>query len=155
SVESERAETALTQVETELRSVRTHAAEHKQMSLDLFSVEADKKGSCERMRERLASLGERRAAAETRRGELVERGEEVERAKTEGEARRRELDESLTAARGELAACEDAIRAVEARIHETDAALSRLRQDSAGADSRLRTLLELKANFEGVSEGGK
>jgi chromosome segregation protein len=155
ATESEQAEAALTQVETELRGVRSRAAEHKQMSLDLFSVEADKKGTCERMRERLASLGERRAAAETRRTELVERAEDLERAKAEGEERRRELDESLTGARGELEACEDAIRAVETRIHEAEAALSMLRQDAAGADSRLRTLLELKANFEGVSEGGK
>ena len=155
AAESEQAEAALSQVETELRSIRSSAAEHKQMSLDLFSVEADKKGTCERMRERQASLGERRAAAETRRTELLERAEDLDKAKAEGGERRRELDESLTGARGELTACEDAIRAVEARIHEADEALSRLRQESAGADSRLRTLLELKANFEGVSEGGK
>jgi chromosome segregation protein len=155
AAESDEAETALSQVEAELRAVRSRALEHKQMSLDLFSVEADKKGTCERHRERLASLGERRAAAETRRTELVERAEDLERAQAEGEERRRELEESLTGARGELDACEDAIRAVEARIREADEALSRLRQDSAGADSRLRTLLELKANFEGVSEGGK
>jgi chromosome segregation protein len=155
AAESDQAEAALSQVEAELRAVRSRAMEHKQMSLDLFSVEADKKGTCERMRERLASLGERRAAAETRRTELVERAEELERAQAEGEERRRELEESLTGARGELDACEDAIRAVEARMREADEALSRLRQDSAGADSRLRTLLELKANFEGVSEGGK
>jgi len=155
AAESEQAEAALSQVEAELRAVRSRAMEHKQMSLDLFSVEADKKGTCERMRERLASLGERRAAAETRRTELVERAEDMERAQVEGEERRRELDESLTGARGELEACEDAIRTVEARIREADESLSRLRQDSAGADSRLRTLLELKANFEGVSEGGK
>ncbi len=153
--ESELAETALGQLEQELRASRSRAAEHKQLSLDLFSVEADKKGTCERIRERQSSLGERRAAAETRRTELLERAAEMERAKVEGEDRRRELEESLTGARGELGASEDAIRAVEARIHDADAALSRLRQDAAAADSRLRTLLELKANFEGVSEGGK
>src|SRR5262249_4391439 len=155
SAESEQAETALSHVEMELRAVRSRAAEHKQLSLDLFSVEADKKGTCVSLRERLASLGERRAAAGTRRGELLERAEELGRARVEGEERRRELDESLNGARGELAASEDAIRAVEARIHDADATLSKLRQEAAGADSRLRTLLELKANFEGVSEGGK
>jgi chromosome segregation protein len=155
AAESGQAEAALNEVETELRAGRSRAAEHKQMSLDLFSVEADKKGTCERMRERQASLGERRAAAETRSVELEQRAKELERAKADGEERRRELEESLTGARGELSASEDAIAAVEARIHEAEAALSRLRQDSAGADSRLRTLLELKANFEGVSEGGK
>ena len=153
--ESEQAEAALEQVEQELRTGRSRAAEHKQLSLDLFSVEADKKGTCERMRDRLTSLGERRTAAETRRAELLERANEIARAKLEGEDRRRELDESLTGARGELAASEDAIRTVETRMHEADAALSRLRQETAAADSRLRTLLELKANFEGVSEGVK
>ncbi len=153
--ESTEAEAALEKLEQELRASRSRAAEHKQLSLDLFSVEADKKGTCERMRERQASLGERRSAAETRRGELLERVADLERAKVEGEQRRVELDESLTGARGELAASEDGIRAVEARIHEADTALSSLRQEAAAADSRLRTLLELKANFEGVSEGGK
>ena len=155
AIESEAAEAALAQVEQELRAGRSRAAEHKQMSLDLFSVEADKKGTCERVRERQASLGERRAAAETRRGELLERAADLERAQAEAEERRRELEESLTGARGELSASEDGIVAVEARIHEAEATLSHLRQESAGADSRLRTLLELKANFEGVSEGGK
>src|SRR5262245_47095691 len=83
--ESEQAEAARSQVETELRAIRSRAAEHKQMSLDLFSVEADKKGTCVSLRERLASLGERRAAAETRRAELEERAEDLERAKTEAE----------------------------------------------------------------------
>ncbi len=153
--ESELAETSLEQMEQELRASRARAAEHKQLSLDLFSVEADKKGTCERIRERQSSLGERRAAAEARRTELLDRAAEMERAQVEGGDRRRELEESLAGARGELGASEDAIRAVEARIHDADAALSRLRQDAAAADSRLRTLLELKANFEGVSEGGK
>ena len=153
--ESEQAEAALEQLEHELRAGRSRAAEHKQLSLDLFSVEADKKGSCERIRDRQVSLGERRATAETRRAELLERVGEIEHAKLEGEERRRELDESLTGARGELAASEDAIRAVEARIHAAEATLSRMRQDAAASDSRLRTLLELKSNFEGVSEGVK
>ena len=153
--ESEQAEAELEQVEQELRASRSRAAEHKQLSLDLFSVEADKKGACDRLRERSSSLGERSAAAEERRSEMLERVAEIDRAKVDGEDHRRELDESLAGARGELSASEDAIRAVEARIHETDAALSRLRQEAAAADSRLQTLLELKANFEGVSEGVK
>jgi chromosome segregation protein len=154
-IESEQAEAELEQVEQELRASRSRAAEHKQLSLDLFSVEADKKGACDRLRERSSSLGERSAAAEERRAEMLERVAEADRAKVDGEDHRRELDESLAGARGELSASEDAIRAVEARIHETDAALSRLRQEAAAADSRLQTLLELKANFEGVSEGVK
>ena len=153
--ESEQAEAALDAVEQELRAGRSKAAEHKQLSLDLFSVEADKKGTCERIRERQSSLTERRVAAELRRSELLERVADRERAGVEAEERRKELEESTTGARGELAASEDAIRAVEARIRETDMTLSGLRQDAAAADSRLRTLLELKANFEGVSEGGK
>ncbi len=154
-IESEAAELSLEQVEQELRAGRSKAAEHKQLSLDLFSVEADKKGTCGRIRDRQVSLTERKTAAETRRSELLERVADIERGKIEGEVRRTELDESLAGARGELSASEDAIRAVELRIQEADAALSRLRQDAAGADSRLLTLLELKANFEGVSEGVK
>jgi chromosome segregation protein len=153
--ESAEAEAALERLEQELRAGRSKAAEHKQLSLDLFSVEAEKKGACERVRERQVSLAERRAAAESRRRELHERAAELERAAALGEERRRELEESLAGARGELEASEDAIRAVEARIADADAALSRQRQEAAAADSRLRTLLELKASFEGISEGGK
>ena len=78
--ESEQAEAALDAVEQELRAGRSKAAEHKQLSLDLFSVEADKKGTCERIRERQTSLTERRAAAELRRSELLERVADRERA---------------------------------------------------------------------------
>jgi len=58
-------------------------------------------------------------------------------------------------ARAELAASEDTIRAAEARIQEVEGQLGRMRQQSAAAQSRLDTLLELKASFEGVSEGVK
>ena len=43
------------------------------------------------------------------------------------------------------------IRAAEARIQEVEGQLGRMRQQSAAAQSRLDTLLELKASFEGVS----
>src|SRR5213593_2467719 len=46
----------LAQVEAELRQHRGVAADHKQLSLDLFSVEAEKRNACERTRERLAFL---------------------------------------------------------------------------------------------------
>ncbi len=154
-MESEEAEAALEKVEQELRAGRSKAAEAKQLSLDLFSVEADKKGLRDRLRDRLTSLGERKAAAEARRAELLERVADLERAQAEGAVRRTELEESVTAARAELAAAEDTIRAAEARIQEVEGQLGRMRQQSAAAQSRLDTLLELKANFEGVSEGVK
>lgn len=153
--EAEANEASLNQLEQELRARRTAAATHKQLSLDLFSAEAEKKGNCTSLRERQAALGERRAAAETRRGELLERVADLQRALAEGAERRTELEESVTTARGELAACEDAIVSVDARLQETGAALSALRQQGAAADSRLATLLELKKNFDGVSEGVK
>jgi chromosome segregation protein len=153
--EAEANEASLNQVEQEVRARRNAAASHKQLSLDLFSAEAEKKGNCERIRQRQTALFERRAAAEARRGELLERVADLRRGLEEGGERRTELEESVTTARGELAACEDAIRSVDARVQETDAALSALRQQAAAADSRLATLLELKNNFEGVSEGVK
>ncbi len=153
--EAEANESSLNALEQELRSRRSAAATHKQLSLDLFSAEADKKSNCERIRQRQAALAERRAAAEARRGELLERVADLQRALAEGAERRAELEESVATARGELEACEDAIRAVDVRLQESGAALSSLRQQSAAADSRLATLLELKKNFEGVSEGVK
>ncbi|HEV2106185.1 MAG TPA: chromosome segregation protein SMC, partial [Candidatus Eisenbacteria bacterium] len=153
--DAERDEQALAALEQQLRGIRSQAASHKQLSLDLFSNEADKRGAGERLRARQASLRERLAAADTRRGELLARVAELERAAAEGAERRAGLEEAVTGARGELAACEDAIGAVEARIHAAEAELSRQRQDAAAADSRLRTLLELKRNHEGVSDGVK
>ena len=153
--EAEANEASLNALEQELRERRTVAATHKQLSLDLFSTEAEKKGACERIRERQASLTERRADAEMRREELLERAADLERAKVDGAERRVQLEEEVETARGELAASEDGIRAADARIHGADAALSTLRQDAAAADSRLNTLLELKRNFDGVSEGVK
>ena len=153
--EAEANEASLNQLEQELRSHRGAAATHKQLSLDLFSVEAEKKGNRDRIRERQVALSERRASAEARRGELLERVADLRRALDVGAERRTELEESVTTARGELAACEDAIASVDASVHAADAALSELRQQAAAADSRLATLLELKKNFEGVSEGVK
>ncbi len=154
-VEAETNELALNTMEQELRARRTVAATHKQLSLDLFSTEADKKGACERIRERQVALGERRADAEARREELLERIADLELSLVDGAERRVELEDAVEAARSELVAAEDAIRTLDARISEADAALSELKQQAAAADSRLGTLLELKRNFDGVSEGVK
>src|SRR6185503_5819489 len=74
---AEAAEKALLEVETELRQRREVAADHKQLSLDLFSAESDKRGACDRIRERQIALNERREAAEARRTELETRLAEI------------------------------------------------------------------------------
>ncbi|MEO5987734.1 MAG: chromosome segregation protein SMC, partial [Candidatus Eisenbacteria bacterium] len=154
-IEAEANESSLNALEQTLRSGRSTAATHKQLSLDLFSVEAEKKGNCERIRSRQVAIGERRTSAEERREALLERAADLDRLLVEGAERRGQLEESVEGAKGELAASEDAIRAVDGHIAETDTTLSTLRQQTAGADSRLATLLELKKNFEGVSDGVK
>lgn len=153
--EAEAQEATLNQVEADLRACRQRAATHKQLSLDLFSVEAEKKGTIARVGERSSALAEHRATAEARRAELLERAADLARALEEGAERRTELESAVESARGEVSASEDAIRSVEARIGETDAQLSRLRQQAAALDARLSTLLELKHSFEGVSDGVK
>jgi hypothetical protein len=50
---------ALGAVETELRERREVASQRKQLSLDLFSTEADKRGTLENLRARRLSLTER------------------------------------------------------------------------------------------------
>ncbi|MBI5171039.1 MAG: chromosome segregation protein SMC [Candidatus Eisenbacteria bacterium] len=153
--DSETNEASLNLLEQDLRATRAHAATHKQLSLDLFSTEAEKKGLCERYRERQIALGERRADAELRRNDQLERASFLERSLVEGTERRTQLEAEVESARAELAAGEDAITAANDRISAAEAALSQLKQQAAAADSRLRTLLELKKNFEGVSEGVK
>ena len=146
---------ALVAVETEVRERREVASQRKQLSLDLFSTEADKRGTLENLRARRLSLTERRDAAAARRDELEARVSELARLAAERSAARTGLDAALAAARTALATVDEQIRAFAAGLEETGAQLSGLRQQSAAAESRLETLLDLKRNFDGVSEGVK
>jgi len=92
-------EESLTALDAEVRRHRTVAADHKQLSLDLFSVEAEKRGRCERIRERRTLLAERLEAAVRRLGELDQRLADLARAAVEGEERRRALALELDEAR--------------------------------------------------------
>src|SRR5207249_86461 len=65
------------------------------------------------------------------------------------------LTRDLEQARAGLAEVEQEIAGLEASLQEHEASLSKLRQGAAAAESRLDTLLELKRNFDGVSEGVK
>jgi chromosome segregation protein len=152
---AEAAELDLTAVEAELRRRRDVASERKQLSLDLFSTEAEKRSACERIRERQSSLAERRDAAAARRAELDARLGELERKLALGVEERGALDAGRDQAERELAEVGGRIESLDARDREGAAALSRLREEAAAAESRLNTLLELKRNFDGVSEGVK
>jgi chromosome segregation protein len=152
---AESAERDLLAVEGELRGRREIVSDHKQLSLDLFSAEADKRGACDRIRERQLSLGERRDAAANRRAELEARLAELSRAQSEGEQRRAGLELELDEADTALGEVDGAIASLGGRGRDAAAGLSRLREESAAGESRLNTLLELKRNFEGVSEGVK
>ncbi|HTK31448.1 MAG TPA: chromosome segregation protein SMC [Candidatus Saccharimonadaceae bacterium] len=152
---AEDAERVLEGFEGELRERRLVVADHKQLSLDLFSAEADKRGACERVRERQTALDERRAQAEARRAEIVSRLTELEtRVRGAGE-RRAGLELELDEARRMLAEVDRGLEALAADVERLGASLSGERQSRAAAESRLATLLELKRNFEGVSEGVK
>ena len=151
----EACEKTLASAESELRQRRTAAADRQQVSLDLFSAEAERRGACERMRERQVSLRERRKAAQDRLAELEARLVELGRSSGESEQRRAGLALELDEARRMLSEAERAIAELVGTTQVAEEALSRLRQDAAAADSRLSTLLELKRNYEGVSEGAK
>jgi len=153
--EAEISERALSEVEGELRERRVVAADHKQLSLDLFSAEAEKRGACDRVRERQAALGERRALAERRLQEIESRLAELARSSREAAEHRSGLELELDEARRMLGEVETSIQGLETSSRELDATLSTQRQERAAAESRLSTLLELKRNFEGVSEGVK
>jgi len=150
---SEESEAALQAVETELRERRSAAASRKQLSLDLFSVEAERRGACERIRERQSSLSERREAAESRVHELEERLAEIARTIAEATGRRGSLDGERHAAEAGLAAVDTQLEALADRARASAAMLGGLKQERAATESRLHTLLELKREFEGVSEG--
>ncbi len=152
---TEAAEAGLAAVEAELRHHRTAAATRQQLSLDLFSTEAERRGACERIRERQASLRERCDAAGARLRELEARTGGLELTIAGGMKRRRGLELELDEAHRMVAETEQAIASLTASAQEAAGALSRLKQDVAACESRLNTLLELKRNYEGVSEGVK
>ncbi len=153
--DAEAGEQALGAVESELRQRRLVAADHKQLSLDLFSAEAEKRGACERVRERQTMLGERRDAARARLAEIDARLEELRRLLADGGTRREALDAELDGALQAHAEVERMLEALAAEAQEAEATLAKRRQEQAAAESRLATLLDLKRNFEGVSEGVK
>ncbi len=148
-------EQALRAVEGELRERRRVAGERKQLSLDLFSTEADKRGLVESLRARRQSLGERRAAAAARRDELDARAAELTRLAAERGGARGAVEAGRDAAATTLAGLDEEIRSLSAELDATGEALGGLRQESAAMESRLETLLDLKRNFDGVSEGVK
>ena len=141
--------------ETELRRSRTVASEHKQLSLDLFSNEADKRGAWERILERLALIAERHTATSARLEEMTQRAAERAQVAAEGAERKAGLETDLEQSRTRLTEANAAVDTVDGAIRDAEAALAGVRQQIAGAESRLNTLLELKRNFEGVSEGVK
>src|SRR5439155_9073538 len=87
--------------------------------------------------------------------EMEARIAELGRVAEAGAGRRTGIERGLEASRELLAEVERRIAAHDVELQQAEGSLARLRQDSAAAESRLNTLLELKRNFEGVSEGVK
>jgi chromosome segregation protein len=147
-------EAALAAVDTEIRDRHTVAADHRQLSLDLFSAEAEKRGAWEAARARLESLEERSQAVSRGIAELEARAGELLRTSESGDAQRRGLAAELDESRRLLS---EADRTVSERTSTARAAEKRCR----GCGRRRRqpfaaqTLLELKRNYEGVSEGAR
>ncbi len=154
-VEAEAAERELSALEAELRQSRGGAAEAKQSALALFTAEADRRAACERLGSRRGSLTERRDAAGRRHGELETRLGELERLAASGLERRAALEGQLEAARAALAAVDQGLEALAAEAGESLTAIAKQREEAAAAESRLGVLLDLKRNFDGVSEGVK
>jgi len=154
-IEADEAEQVLSTVDGELRQRRTVAQDHRQLSLDLFSAESEKRAACDRIRERQSSLRERHDSAVRRVAELESRLAELTRGREADEQAREGLMVEHGEARRVLAEAEAAIIAAGAGLHEADSALSRRREEAAGVESRLEVLLELKRSYEGVSDGAK
>jgi chromosome segregation protein len=153
--DAETTERVLNELEAEARRGRSVASEHKQQSLDLFSSEAEKRGACDRLEERQRLLGERRAAAEARIGEIAQRLSALAQSGAEGERRVQELRFALDGAREALGAVDREIARLTAEHGALSMRLSAERQNAAAVESRLNTLLELKRSFDGVSDGVK
>jgi len=153
--DSAAAEQTLVGIEAELRQRRTVAHDRRQVSLDLFSTESEKRGACEGIRARIESLLERSEGLRRRLSELDNRGAELQRATGEHGERRAGLELEFDETGRMVAEADQRLAAVETSLHTAEEVLSTLRQEAAAADSRLQTLLELKRNYEGVSEGAR
>ncbi len=153
--EAEDREKSLAELDAELRQHRSAAADHKQLSLDLFSTEAEKRAARERVLERKSSIGERLDASRERLEAMEDRLAELERISIAGEERRDDLEVELQESRRLLAEAEQAVEAAAVALTAHDAGAGKLREEQAAAESRLNTLLELKRSFEGISEGAK
>ena len=153
--ESVEAEQALTAIEGELRERRSLAHDRRQVSLDLFSTESEKRGSCEAIRARIEALAERSDSLRLRLSELAQRAADLERTASQDAERRRGLELEFDETGRMVAEADQRLAGVESSLHAAEEALSTLRQEGAAADSRLQTLLELKRNYEGVSEGAR
>ena len=153
--ESAGAESALAALEAELRRDRATAHERRQVSLDLFSAESERRGARDAFRARLQSLAERGEALGARLDELTRRRESQARGLEEANERMIGLTREHEAASRACEEVEERLAGLLGGTRRAEEALSRLRQEEAATDSRLQTLLELKRNYEGVSEGAK
>jgi chromosome segregation protein len=153
--ELEAAERELNTIEAGMRERRGVAAGHRQVSLELFSTEAEKRGAWEALRARGQSLDERSQGLRSRIEELGVREGERAKAGEEAEARRSGLAEEVDRTRRRWLEADQSHSELTTATHDAEEALSRRREEAAAADSRLQTLLELKRNYEGVSEGAR
>ena len=149
------AESELNELESGLRDRRSVAAGHRQVSLELFSTESEKRGSWEALRARRELLEERGEALRRQIAELEAREMDRARLGEQAEARRSGLAHELDETRRAWSEADRVHAELIAQAHAAEEALSRLREEAAAADSRLQTLLELKRNYEGVSEGAR
>ena len=153
--ELEAAERELNTLEAGLRERRGVAAGHRQVSLELFSTEAEKRGAWEALRARGQSLEERGQSLGARIEELAAREGERARAGEAAEERRSGLADEFDRTRRRWLEADQAHAELTTAAHDAEESLSRRREEAAAADSRLQTLLELKRNYEGVSEGAR
>src|SRR6185503_593698 len=118
---------SLAAIETELRQRRTVASTRQQLSLDLFSTEAERRGACERIRERQTSLRERRDAAAARRAELETRLGALSGTMAGARERHDGLALELDESRRMMQTTEQAIASLAELAQAADNALSTLR----------------------------
>ncbi|MBI5837619.1 MAG: chromosome segregation protein SMC [Candidatus Eisenbacteria bacterium] len=148
-----REEAALAAAEDALREKRAGLGEQRQRSLDLMQQTMHRRAGMEQLRAYLGRCAEQLTRVAAQEAELGGRLKDV--AEREAAARA-----TLEARQAELAGARLQEAGLEAHARELAAGLTRLqeserdlRERAAGAASRLRTLQELKANFEGFEAG--
>jgi chromosome segregation protein len=148
-----REEATLQAAEDVLREKRAGLSGQRQRSMDLIQQTMHRRAEMEQLRAYLGRCEEQLARVTEQESALAGRLAEIEAREGEARAALATQQAGLGQARLREAELETRVRELLAQVSSLQEQERDIRERAAGAASRLRTLQELKANFEGFEAG--